>query len=256
MRIVPPTITAMPDLVVVENLTKRYHLGDETITALDAVGLSVEQGRFVAIMGASGSGKSTLMHLIGGLDLPDEGTVTIAGHEITGMADTQRTLFRRRRLGIIFQAFNLMPTLTALENIMLPLLVDGRPIDGTERMARELIDKVHLNHRMRHRPTALSGGEQQRVAIARALMNKPDLILADEPTGNLDPTSSEEIWRLLRSLSSDGGATILMVTHEPAAAAYADRVHILRGGRFAGTIDSRGSGDAALVADQYAQLAN
>jgi len=246
----------MANLVLVENLSKNYRLGDETIHALCGVSLAIERGRFAAIMGASGSGKTTLLHLIGGLDLPDSGRVLIADQNIAEMSDQNRTLFRRRRLGIVFQAFNLLPTLTALENVMLPLLVDGRSTSDVRHRALELIAMVHLEHRMKHRPAALSGGEQQRVAIARALMNKPDLILADEPTGNLDPTSSDEIWKLLRSLSRETGTTILMVTHEPAAAAYADVVHVLRAGRFTGTIESEGTGDAALVAARYAQLAN
>ncbi len=246
----------MPDLVVVEQLTKHYRLGDESIQALAGVDLSIEKGRFVAIMGASGSGKTTLLHLIGGLDLPDSGRVTIAGENLHRMSDEQRTLFRRRRMGIVFQAYNLLPTISAMENVMLPLLVDGKSTGEAQQRASDMLRLVHLNHRMAHRPNALSGGEQQRVAIARSLMNKPDLILADEPTGNLDPTSSEEIWTLMRSLARDTGTTILMVTHEPAAAAYADVVHVLRAGRFTGTIQPEGTGDATLVATRYAQLAN
>jgi putative ABC transport system ATP-binding protein len=246
----------MSDLVVVDDLHKNYHLDGASIPALRGVSLAVPAGRFAAIMGASGSGKTTLMHLIGGLDLPDAGRISIAGLSIAEMSDDQRTLFRRRRLGIVFQSFNLLPTLTALENVMLPMLVDGRPADDVRRRAAELIARVHLDHRTRHRPAALSGGEQQRVAIARALMNRPDLVLADEPTGNLDPTSSKEVWALLRSLCRDLGATVLMVTHEPAAAAHADLVHVLREGRLAGEIDPGGSGDAALVADRYARLAD
>ena len=250
------TITGNSSVISVDRLSKTYRLGEEVIPALRGVDLDVGRGQFVAIMGASGSGKTTLLHLIGGLDLPDAGKVLIAGQNITDMSDEHRTLFRRRRLGIVFQAFNLMPTLTALENVMLPLLVDGRHAAAAEERARDLMERVHLQHRFRHRPATLSGGEQQRVAIARALMNKPDVILADEPTGNLDPTSSEEIWALLRELSSDLDTTVLMVTHEPAAASYADRVHVLKDGQFTGTIDPEGSGDATLVAARYTQLAN
>lgn len=245
----------MSDVVVIENLHKRYHLGAEAIPALRGVSLRVPRGRFAAIMGASGSGKTTLLHLVGGLDLPDEGRITIAEQRITELSDRRRTLFRRRNLGIVFQAFNLMPTLTARENVMLPLLVDGRAAAEIERRADEMIALVHLERRARHRPAALSGGEQQRVAIARALINEPALLLADEPTGNLDPKSSLEVWQVLRNLADQRQTTILMVTHEAAAAAYADDVHVLQEGRFAGVIESNGSGDAALVAARYEELA-
>ncbi len=248
--------TATDTVVAVDDLHKTYRLGDEVIRALDGVGLTVSRGQFVAIMGASGSGKTTLMHLIGGLDLPDRGTVTVDGNEINQLTDQQRTLFRRRRLGIVFQAFNLMPTLCALENIMLPLLVDGRPAAEARTRAEEMLDLVHLGHRKRHRPAVMSGGEQQRVAIARALVNEPVLILADEPTGNLDPTSSLEIWSLLGELARETKTTVLMVTHEAPAASHADAVHFLKAGRFSGSVDTKGSGDAALVATRYAELAN
>lgn len=258
----------MPAVITVENLHKRYHLGGEEIHALRGVALEVQRGEFAAIMGASGSGKTTLLHLVGGLDLPDNGRIIIArfheedgrefteSHSIPEMSDHDRTVFRRRRLGIVFQAFNLMPNLTALENVMLPLLVDGWPTAEARRRADGLIARVRLQHRARHQPAHMSGGEQQRVAIARALMNDPVLILADEPTGNLDPTSSLEIWRLLRSLARESGTTVLMVTHEAAAAAHADRTHVLKEGQFTGVIETSGSGDAALVAARYAELAN
>jgi putative ABC transport system ATP-binding protein len=244
----------MPSVVAIENLTKRYRLGDEIITALSDVNLQVERGQFVAIMGASGSGKTTLLHLSGGLDLPDSGRVLLNGNSLTEMSDRERTIFRRRNLGIVFQSFNLLPTLTARENVMLPLLVDGRAAGEVASRADELIATVKLEQRSRHRPAALSGGEQQRVAIARALINNPVLILADEPTGNLDPESSLEIWKLLRDLADRTKTTILMVTHEAAAAAYADCVHVLQAGRFVGVIETKGSGDAALVATRYAEL--
>ncbi|HKQ50491.1 MAG TPA: ABC transporter ATP-binding protein [Phycisphaerae bacterium] len=246
----------MPTATLIDDLHKTYHLGDETIHALNGVSLCVEPGQFVAIMGASGSGKTTLMHLIGGLDKPDSGRVTIDGREMTALSDDERTLFRRRRLGIIFQSYNLLPTLTALENVMLPLLVDGRPHGEAQRRADELIATVKLQHRTRHRPALMSGGEQQRVAIARALMNNPALILADEPTGNLDPTSSLQIWRLLRELTQSAGASVLMVTHEANAAAHADLVYVLKQGRFAGIIESKGCADATLVSTRYAELAD
>jgi putative ABC transport system ATP-binding protein len=206
-------------------------------------------------MGRSGSGKTTLLHLIGGLDLPDSGVIAIADQDITRMSDRQRTLFRRRRVGIVFQAYNLLPTLTALENIMLPLMVDGQALPEIESRAHELLALVHLADREAHQPTALSGGEQQRVAIARSLLNRPDLILADEPTGNLDPAAAAEIWQLLRTLANERQTTIVMVTHEAAAAANADRVLVLREGSLVGEIESKGSRDAALVASRYAELA-
>ncbi len=246
----------MSNVVKIESVWKQYHLGSEVIEALRGVDLAVERGTFVAIMGASGSGKTTLLHLAGGLDLPDQGRITVADHTINEMSDRQRTLFRRRKLGIVFQSYNLLPTLTALENVMLPLLVEGQAAPKAQRRATELLAQVHLDHRMRHRPAAMSGGEQQRVAIARALINDPVLILADEPTGNLDPTSSKEIWQLLQNLSRQTGTTILMVTHEAAAAAHADKVHVLRKGLFTNTIESNGSGDATLVATRYAELAD
>jgi len=250
------TTTNKSAVVTVENLHKQYHLGDEVIAALRGVSLKVGLGEFLAIMGPSGSGKTTLMHLIGGLDLPDRGTIMVRDKAINDLTDTQRTLFRRRHLGVVFQAFNLIPTLTALENVMLPLLVDGQTAAAAKHRAEELLKMVHLDHRMKHRPAVMSGGEQQRVAVARALMNKPALILADEPTGNLDPTSSHQIWSLLRDLSRDTKTTVLMVTHEAMAAAYADCVHFLIEGRFTGTAEPKGSGDAALVANRYAELAN
>jgi len=250
------TTTRPSPVVAVRDLYKDYHLGDEVIAALRGVSLEVKVGEFLAIIGPSGSGKTTLMHLIGGLDLPDRGTITVRGKVINRLSDTERTLFRRRHLGIVFQAFNLIPTLTALENVMLPLLVDGRAATAARQRAEELLKMVHVDHRMKHRPALMSGGEQQRVAVARALMNQPVLILADEPTGNLDPTASHQMWALLRDLSRDTKTTVLMVTHEAAAAAYADSVHFLKDGRFTGTAQPKGSGDAALVATRYAELAD
>ncbi len=243
------------DLVVVDDLHKHYRLGAEDVHALRGVSLAVRAGEFVAIMGASGSGKSTLLHLIGGLDLPDQGSIRIAGEDLTRMSDRQRTLFRRRRIGIVFQAYNLLPTLTAYENVCLPLMVDGQSPADIDARARELLARVHLSHRVEHQPTALSGGEQQRVAIARSLLNRPDLLLADEPTGNLDPTAAADIWALLRGLADERQTTIVMVTHEAAAAANADRVLVLRDGQLVGQIDTKGQRDSALVASRYQELA-
>jgi len=212
----------MAAILAVENLVKSYRLGDEVVWALNDVSLSIEAGQLVAIMGASGSGKSTLLHLTGGLDLPDKGRVIVEGNDLTRMSDRQRTLFRRRRMGIIFQAYNLLPTLSAAENVAVPLLVDGTPPTEIEHRVTQVVKTVHLEHRLHHRPQALSGGEQQRVAIARALSNEPNLILADEPTGNLPTDKGEEILRILEELSSQG-VTIIMVTHNDAQGARAHR---------------------------------
>ncbi len=245
----------MNTILQVNQVSKTYRNGGTVVRAVNEVSFSVEAGRLVAIMGASGSGKSTLLHLIGGLDVPDTGSVIVDGLDITRMSDRRRTLFRRRRMGIIFQTFNLLPTLTASENIAVPLLVDGVKSAAIRSRVEEMIHLVHLEQRANHRPQAMSGGEQQRVAIARALLNDPTLILADEPTGNLDSISAAEIWRLLAKLARELGKTVLMVTHEPAAAAQADRIYVLKDGSIIGTIDEV-NGDATLVAARYTQLAD
>lgn len=245
----------MDVVLAIEDLAKTYRMGGQVIRALDGVSLSVAAGRLVAIMGASGSGKSTLLHLSGGLDTCDRGTVRVEGKDITHMWDRSRTLFRRRRVGIIFQSYNLLPTLTAAENIAVPLLVDGVSQSEIRRRVTEIMRLVHIDHRSEHRPQAMSGGEQQRVAIARALLNDPALILADEPTGNLDSVNAAEIWQLLRKLAHELDKTVLMVTHEPAAASYADEIHVLKDGKIIGSIDGVQLGDAALVATRYAKLA-
>jgi putative ABC transport system ATP-binding protein len=245
----------MESVLEIQDLAKVFRLGDETIHALRGVSLSVGVGRLVAIMGASGSGKSTLLHLAGGLDVPDKGNVVVEGRNITRMSDRQRTLFRRRRMGIIFQAYNLLPTLTARENIAVPLLIDGTPLVRLDARVAEMLRMVHLDDRANHRPQAMSGGEQQRVAIARALLNDPALVLADEPTGNLDSIQAVEIWQLLARLAHELGKTVLMVTHEPAAASYADETYVLKDGLVVGTIEKVDPGNAALVAARYTQLA-
>ncbi|MGQ9651087.1 MAG: ABC transporter ATP-binding protein [Phycisphaerae bacterium] len=245
----------MTDVLEIENLHKSFRLGSQVIRALNGVSLSVAQGTLVAIMGASGSGKSTLLHMAGGLDLPDSGTVRIESKDLTRMSDRQRTLFRRKRIGIIFQAYNLLPTLTAEENVAVPLLIDGLSSSQIRFRVAEMIRLVHLEHRAGHRPQAMSGGEQQRVAIARALLNDPALILADEPTGNIDSISAVEVWELLRRLAHEMGKTVLMVTHEAAAASYADRIYVLKDGQIIGTIEGIKPSDAALVASRYTELA-
>ncbi len=244
----------MGTIVEISDLRKDFKTGGEPVHALRGVSLGIESGRFVAIMGASGSGKSTLLHLTGGLDLPDSGSIVIEGRDIAQMSDHQRTVFRRRRLGVVFQAYNLLPTLTARENIALPLLVDRVSGSVIREKTERMLHLLDLEHRADHRPDAMSGGEQQRVAIARALMNDPAVILADEPTGNLDSAKALKIWQLLGQLSREQGTTVLMVTHEAAGAACADRVHVLRDGQFVGTIDAGGQGDTERVARDYLRL--
>jgi len=243
-----------PHVLEIRDLVKTYRLSSQVIHALRGVSFSVRAGELVAIMGASGSGKSTLLHLAGGLDVPDSGSVFIEGRDITTLSDRQRTLFRRRRMGIIFQAYNLLPTLTARENIAIPLLVDGESNSVIRQRVSEMLAMVHLEERADHRPQAMSGGEQQRVAIARALLNDPAVILADEPTGNLDSVNAVEIWMLLRRLAHDMHKTVLMVTREPAAASYADRTFVLKDGCLVGTLEDVEPGNAALVARRYTEL--
>jgi putative ABC transport system ATP-binding protein len=220
----------MPQLVV-DNVIKRFRQGDRDVTALAGVSLDVAEGTFLAIMGASGSGKSTLLHLMAGLATPDSGRVVIRGQDLGGMNDRELTLFRRRNIGLVFQAFNLIPTLTAEENIALPLLLDGKHSADTAPKIAELAETLGLTSRRQHRPDAMSGGEQQRVAIGRALVTDPAVLLADEPTGNLDSANSKAVCELLRDLSQIHNKTIVMVTHEPAVAAYAQEVAVIKDGR-------------------------
>ncbi len=251
---VAPAATTAP-IVQVRDLHKVYATSGRPVTALDGINFGVPPGCFIAIMGASGSGKSTLLHLIGGLTQPTGGSVLVEGVNLGELSDRQRTLFRRRRLGIIFQEYNLLPTLTARENVALPMLVDGQDPQQHRERIDALLSAVHLEQRAEHRPDALSGGEQQRVAIARALLNDPAIVLADEPTGNLDSRQSVEIWRLMRRIAAEQGKTILMVTHEALGAAHADSVLVLKDGRLVGTLEPKGSADAALVATGYQELA-
>lgn len=212
-------------------LRKTYLLGTHAIHALAGVDFVVEKGDFVAIMGPSGSGKSTLLHLLGGLDQPSDGEITLAGMKLSVLNDNQATLVRRRNVGFIFQFYNLLPTLTAEENITLPLVIDGQnPLHYQERI-NALLALVGLAERRRHKPDQLSGGEQQRVAIARALVTQPAIVLADEPTGNLDSKAGASIMELLRQSCSELQQTVLVVTHDPRAATYANRVVILRDGQ-------------------------
>jgi len=230
----------MANLLIADALTKRYEIGSVPVEALCGVDFVLQQGEFVAIMGPSGSGKSTFLHLLGGLDVPSSGEVIFDGMHLTHLSDTQLAILRRRRFGFIFQFFNLLPTLTAAENVGLPLLIDsGRMQDKAGRIA-ELLDLTGLGNRAGHYPDQLSGGEQQRVAIARAMMLHPAIIFADEPTGNLDAASGEAILRLLRSACDMQGQTVLMVTHNPGAAAVADRIVLLRDGLIESDQQSRG----------------
>jgi putative ABC transport system ATP-binding protein len=226
----------------VQQLTKSYGQGDGSVRALDCVSVGIRRGEFTAIMGPSGSGKSTLMHVMAGLDAPTSGRAWIGDTEITGLSDVELTILRRRRVGFVFQAFNLVPTLDAIGNIMLPFDLDGRRPTTLERARIDgLVETLGLGARLRHRPHELSGGQQQRVAIARALATSPDLVFADEPTGNLDSRSGREVLTLLQTASSEHGQSIAMVTHDPVAASYADRVLFL--------------GDGRLVADKPRQTA-
>ncbi len=209
-------------ILEVKDVTKTYGKGDTTVVALNGVNLNVEKGEFVAIIGASGSGKSTLMHVIGGVDHPESGTVTIDGKEVNRMNESGIAIFRRRNIGIIYQFYNLIPTLTAEENVMLPYLLDNRKPDGEK--LRVIMETIGLSNRAKHLPNELSGGQQQRVSVGRALINDPALILADEPTGNLDSKASREIIDLLKMSNKKFHQTLLLVTHDEKIALQADRI--------------------------------
>ena len=227
---VPASVGASLDGVVVaaRELERRYGEGATAVHALRGVSLEVERGKLVAVMGPSGSGKSTLMHILAGLDKPTSGTVMVAGTEITGLDDTKMTRLRRDHIGFVFQFFNLLPMLSAEENVLLPLSIAGERPD--QDWLDQLLSKTGLADRRRHRPAELSGGQQQRVAIARALVTRPTILFADEPTGNLDSKTGGEILELLRDSARDYNQTIVMVTHEARAAAIADRIMFLADG--------------------------
>src|SRR4051812_15050427 len=215
-------------IVAATDLSRTYGEGETAVHALRGVTLGFPAGQFTAIMGPSGSGKSTLMHLLAGLDRPSGGSVVVDGQEIAGLDDKGLTRLRRDRLGFVFQSFNLVPVLTAEENILLPLTLAGRKPD--QAWLDRLIDAVGLRDRLSHRPAELSGGQQQRVAVARALVHRPAVVFADEPTGNLDSRASTEVLDLLRAAVDDFGQTVVMVTHDPLAASYADRIIVLADG--------------------------
>jgi putative ABC transport system ATP-binding protein len=224
-------VNANGSVVTATDLTRRYGSGEAAVDALRGVSLEVRDGELVAVMGPSGSGKSTLMHILAGLDKPTTGEVVIGGEKITGMDDTQLTKLRRRRIGFIFQFFNLLPMLTAEENVVLPLSIAGEKVDNA--WLKELLGKTGLTDRASHRPSELSGGQQQRVAIARALVSRPSIVFADEPTGNLDSKTSGEILQLMRDSVDSFGQTTVMVTHEPRVAAIADRILFIADGQIA-----------------------
>jgi putative ABC transport system ATP-binding protein len=220
----------MDVVVKAVDLTRRFKMGNTLVDALRGVELTITRGEFVALVGPSGSGKSTVLNLIGGLDRPTSGEVWINGVELSDSDERTRTRYRREQVGFVFQTFNLLPRLTAEENVALPLMFSGVPHKERVARAQKLLEGVGLGHRLTHRPTELSGGEQQRVAIARALVGEPALILADEPTGNLDTAIGREIMTLLRELNQERGVTLLVVTHDPEVAAFADRIVALRDG--------------------------
>jgi putative ABC transport system ATP-binding protein len=231
-----------------EQVTKTYGSGDARVTALDGVSVAFRQGEFTALMGPSGSGKSTLLHCLAGLDDVTGGRIFLGDTDLGTLSDRDLTLLRRHRLGFIFQAFNLLPNLTALQNITLPATLAGTKVDGA--WLDTVIETVGLADRLGHRPTELSGGQQQRVAVARALAQRPDIVFADEPTGNLDSRSSAEILRFLRTAREEYGQTIVMVTHDPVAASHADSAIFLADGRIVGTLESP---TADTVLDHFKQ---
>ena len=236
--------------VVAEDVVRRYGEGESAVEAVRGVSLEVPSGQFTAVMGPSGSGKSTLMHVLAGLDQPTSGRVEIGGQDVTEMSDKQLTLLRRDHVGFIFQFFNLLPVLTAEENILLPLSIAGRK--PHREWVDSVIERVGLTDRRSHRPSELSGGQQQRVAIARALVSEPTVLLADEPTGNLDSRTSAEVLELLRDTVREYGQTTLMVTHDPRAAATADRVLFLADGSLVRDLDGPSEADILEVMKELA----
>ncbi|MET7692504.1 ABC transporter ATP-binding protein [Streptomyces sp. NPDC005483] len=222
------------DAIQLRSVSRSYGSGEGTVTALDQVSLSFPRGTFTAVMGPSGSGKSTLLQCAAGLDRPTSGSVSVDGTELTKLSETKLTLLRRERIGFVFQAFNLLPALTAEQNVALPLRLAGKRV--AKSRVREVLQQVGLGDRARHRPTEMSGGQQQRVALARALITRPEVLFGDEPTGALDSQTSREVLALLRSMVDREGQTIIMVTHDPVAAAHADRVVFLVDGRVNGEL--------------------
>ena len=244
-----PEVVPVESVISAREVVRRYGDGDTAVDALRGVSLEISRGRLTAVMGPSGSGKSTLMHILAGLDRPTSGEVEIAGNDITRLEDTSLTKLRRRHIGFIFQFFNLLPMLTAKENIVLPLSIAGEKADPG--WLEELTETVGLSDRLSHRPSELSGGQQQRVAIARALVSKPTVMFADEPTGNLDSVSSREVLALLRRAVDEFGQTIVMVPHDASAAAVADRVLFLADGQ---VVDDQGGLSEEQILDHLKAL--
>jgi putative ABC transport system ATP-binding protein len=244
-------------LIQTENLTKVYGKGEAAVVALDHVSMSVNPGEFVAVMGPSGCGKSTLLHLLGGLDRPTEGNVRIDGSSLSSLSDDALTRIRRRKIGFVFQFFNLIPILSSVDNAALPLILDGKNSAQAKEKATEWLQKVGLGARLGSRPDQLSAGQQQRVAISRALISDPMLVLADEPTGNLDSRASDEIAALLQQVAKEWGRSVLMVTHDPRIAAYADRIIFLKDGKIVNEthLEAKDDGNKELVANELRALA-
>ncbi len=242
-----------------DQVTKSFTLGDRVVHALRGVDLAIEDPGFYAIMGRSGSGKSTLLHMLSAMDRPDSGQIVVSGHQVHRMSERESTRFRREEIGVIFQAFNLIPTMSAVENVQLPGLLSGRLSKSLSDRSHELLDLLGLADRAEHRPEALSGGEQQRVAIARALLYQPAVVFADEPTGNLDTNASELVWSMLQRIAREEKVTVIMVTHEPEAASYCERIFVMNDGVIAGTIENpnahgEGGMDAGTIATRTQHL--
>jgi len=243
-------------LIETQNLTKIYGSGETAVTALDHVNIQIREGEFVAVMGPSGCGKSTLLHLLGGLDRSSDGKVVIAGTSLADMKDDDLTRLRRQKIGFVFQFYNLIPVLTAVENASLPITLDGvKPAEAKKR-AGEWLERFGLGERQNNRPDQLSGGQQQRVAVARALVAEPALILADEPTGNLDTRSGDEIASLLRDVTKKYGRTVVMVTHDPRIAAYADRIIFLKDGKIVdeAVLEKKDGKNAEMLAGKMKEI--
>jgi putative ABC transport system ATP-binding protein len=247
--IAAPTPTATLPAIALREVRKVHGQGDGQVVALDGISIEIPPGSFTAIMGPSGSGKSTFLHVAAGLDRPTSGSVTLGDTDLSRLSERKLTILRRERIGFIFQAFNLMPSLTVTQNIGLPLRLDGRRPRRAD--VRAVAERVGLENRLRHRPSQLSGGQQQRVAIARALVTRPQVVFADEPTGALDTRTGRGVLALLREVVDADGHTVVMVTHDPVAAAHADRVVLLADGRLAGMLEAP---DADEVAEGLAHL--
>ena len=236
------------------DVQKSFAIGNHSVQALRGIDLSIDTPGFYAIMGRSGSGKSTLLHMLSAMDRPDSGEVHVSGHAVHSMSESEATMFRRKEIGVIFQAFNLIPTMSALENVQLPGLLSGDQSKALVSRSHELLELLGLADRSTHRPEALSGGEQQRVAIARALLYKPAVIFADEPTGNLDTSASAMVWSMLRDVANEHEVTVIMVTHEPEAASYCEKIYVMGDGKIVGVLDAEGGLDAGTIATRTQHL--